>query len=105
MKKFSILLAQVDLGQKFGFGDIRSLGQGTSKLVTPIFSIAAVLLVIYFLLGAFKYMRSEANKEELEGARQMILQAIIGFMILIFVFFIIPFILTSLFGITDFRIL
>lgn len=96
--------AEVKLREKFGFGDIQSLGQATSKLVGPAFSLAAAIVVIYFLLGAFKYMRAEANKEEIEGARNMIIHAIIGFIILMFVFFILPFFLSSLFRITDFRI-
>jgi len=82
----------VDIGQKFGFGDIGSLGEGTSRLVTPFFSIAAFLVILYFLLGAFKYLKSGGNKEELEAAKQMIYHAIVGFLILMLAFLVIQFI-------------
>ena len=102
--QFTVLLAQVDLGQKFGFGNIKSLGEGTSKIVTPAFSVAAAIVVILFLIGAFKYIISGGNKEQLAAARDMIAQSLIGFIILMFIFFILPFLLFSLFGITTFRI-
>lgn len=104
MKKFSILLADVKIGEKFGFGDIASLGAGTSKLVGPVFSIAAAAVVLYLLIGAFKYLISGGNKEQIAEARAMITHAIIGFMILIFAFLILQFLLSSLFGITGFRL-
>lgn len=91
--------ADINIGEKFGFGDIRSLGSGTSLLVNPIFSIAAVAVVIYFLLGAFKYLKSGGNKEEAAGAQQMITHAIIGFIILMFAFLILQFLINSLFKI------
>lgn len=93
------LIAQVDIGKEFGFGDIQSLGEGTSRLVAPAFQATAAVVVIYFLLGAFKYLRAGGNKEELEGARQMIVHAIIGFIILMFAFLLLQFMLSSLFKI------
>lgn len=94
----------IQLGDCFGFGDIKSLGAGTSKLVVPAFSIATALVVIFFLIGAFKYIISGGDKEQLAGARNMIAHALIGFIILMFIFFILPFLLYSLFKITTFRI-
>lgn len=82
----------IDIGSCFGFGDITSLGQAINQLVLPVFSIATTAVVIYFLLGAFKYLKSGGNKEELAGAQQMIIHAIIGFVILIFAFFILQYI-------------
>ncbi len=55
-------------------------------------------------MGAFKYLRSGGEKEEVQGARQMITHSIIGFIILIFAFFILQFLLSTLFGVTGFRI-
>ncbi len=95
--------AKVDIGDTFGFGNIRSLAEGTQKLITPTFSIATTLVIIYFLFGAFKYLKSGGNKEEIEGARQMIIHAIIGFIILMFAFLILQFLLSRLFG-TNFGI-
>ncbi|MDO8573174.1 MAG: hypothetical protein Q7R77_00290 [Candidatus Daviesbacteria bacterium] len=96
-----------EIGEKFGFGDITSLGQGVSQLVVPVFSLAAAAVVIYFLWGAFNYLKSGGNKEEVANARNMITHAIIGFIILIFAFFVLQFLLSSLFGITgtDFQII
>ncbi|MDD5147458.1 MAG: hypothetical protein PHV63_02865 [Candidatus Daviesbacteria bacterium] len=105
LKKFPILLTQVNIDEEFGFGGIASLGKATSDLVPPIFSIATALVVMYFLWGALKFLMSGANKEETAEARQMITHAIIGFIILIFAFFILQFLLNSLFDIKDFQII
>lgn len=82
---------KVNIGDCFGFGGITSLGEGTKRLVDPIFSIATAIVVIYFLLGAFNYVKSGGNKEEVQKAREMITHSIIGFLILMFAFFIIQF--------------
>lgn len=92
-------LADVPIKDYFAFGDIKSLGQGTSQLVGPMFSIAAVVVIIYFLFGAFKYLRAGGSKEEIEAARNMIVHAIFGFLILMFAFLVLQFLLSSLFGI------
>lgn len=95
----------IPIGDKFGFGNIISLGETTSKLVTPAFSITAVMVILYFLFGAFRYLRAGGNKEEVEGARQMISHAIIGFIILMFTFLILQFLLSGLFGDTGLQII
>ncbi len=94
-----------DIGEKFGYGNFKSLGQATSQLVMPIFSLAAAAVVIYFLWGAFNYLKSGGNKEEVANARNRITHAIIGFIILMFAFLILQFLLSSLFKITDFQII
>ncbi len=94
----------VNIGEKFGFGDIASLGEATSKIVTPIFSVAAAAVVIFFLFGAFKYLISGGNKEKIAGARDIIIHSIVGFIILMFAFLILQFLLSSLFGMTGFQI-
>ena len=99
------LIAQIDIGKDFGYGYLKNLGQGTSLLVTPIFSIATFLVILYFLLGAFKYLKAGGSKEEVEAARQMITHAIVGFFLLMLAFLILQFILSSLFNITDFKII
>lgn len=96
--------ADVKIGEFFGYGGIESLGKGTSQLVMPTFSLAAVIIVIYFLVGAYKYLTSGGNKEEVEGARQMITHAIIGFILLMFAFLILQFLMSRLFGTTFFSI-
>ena len=93
-----------DIGSCFGFGGITSLGDALSRLVAPGFSLAAAAVVIYFLLGAFKYLKSGGDKEEVSAARAMITHAIIGFIILMFSFLILQFLLSALFGITGFQL-
>lgn len=85
------LLAQVDISKEFGFGNIGSLGEGTNRLIGPIFSLATFLVILYFLLGGLKYIRAGGSKEEVEAAKQMIIHAIIGFMLLMFAFFVLQF--------------
>lgn len=80
------------------------MGQTTSQLMTPFFSIASVLVILYFLTGAFKYLKAGANKEEVAGGKQMITHAIIGFLLLMLAFLVLQFMLSSLFGITNLRI-
>lgn len=96
--------AEVNIGKTFGFGSITSLGQLTSQIVNPLFAFAGALVVIFFLWGAFKYLISGGNKEEVAAARGMITHAIIGFIILMFAFVILQFLLFSLFGITSFQL-
>lgn len=92
-------LAEVPIKDYFGFRNITSLGESTSQLVGPMFSIAAVVVIIYFLFGAFKYLKAGGSKEEIEAARNMIVHAIFGFLILMFAFLVLQFLLSSLFGI------
>lgn len=96
--------AKVEIKDVFGFGGITTLGEMTSKLVNPVFSLAAAAVIIYFLWGAFKYLISKGEKEEIAAARAIIIHAIIGFIILMFAFLILQFLLSSLFGITDFQL-
>ena len=67
----------------------------------PIFEIAAFLVIIYFLIGAFKYLKAGGNKEDVEGGKQMITHAIIGFVLLMLSFLVLQFMLFKLFNITD----
>lgn len=93
-----VLLAEkVDIGKQFGFGYLESLGEGISKLIDPLFSAAAFLVILYFLLGAFRFLKAGGNKEDMDAARQMITHAIVGFIILMFAFLILQFLFSSLF--------
>lgn len=69
-------------------GKINSAGALFSKLVIPAFSMAALAVVIYFIWGSFKWIISQGNKEELAAARNMIIHSIIGFILLILLFFV-----------------
>lgn len=90
----------VDIGEKFGFGIFKSVADATNKGIPTLFTLLAAIVVIYFVWGAFKFILSRGNKEEVAAARGMITHAIIGFIILIFAFFILQYLLSNLFGIT-----
>ena len=94
----------IPIGEHFGFGNIKSIGEVTSQLMVPFFSIASFLVIMYFLVGAFKYLKAGGNKEDVEGGKQMITHAIIGFLLLMLSFLVIQFALSSLFGITGLQI-
>ncbi|GEM_PF-1392997 len=101
----SPVYAKVEIKDVFGFGGITSLGQATNLLVTPIFSLAAAAVVIYFLFGAFKYLVSRGNKEEVAAAKDMLTHSIIGFVVLMFAFLILQYLLSSLFGISGLQLI
>lgn len=96
---------KLPLGKDFALGDITSLGQATSKVVRPIFDIAIIIVIIYFLIAAFRYMKAGANKEDIEGAKQMIIHSLIGFLLLMFAFLILQFLLDTLFGIQNIKLI
>ena len=97
--------AQVNIGQEYGYGYLKNLGEGINKLVTPTFSIAMAVVIFYFLIGAFRLLMSGGEKETVASSRSMITHAIIGFIILMFAFLILQFVLSSLFGITSLRVI
>lgn len=104
---YPVFAAPIDIGSQFGFGNIKSLGQGTSTLVTPVFSIATGLVVLYFVFGVFDYISSGGSKEGVEKAQKKITQSIVGFIILMFAFLSLQFLLSALFNIepTVFKII
>lgn len=93
-----------DLSQQYGFGNISTVGGGFSHLVTPGFAVAAAIVAFSLIAGGFKYLTSGGNKEEVEGARNLITHAIIGFILLIFMFLVLRF-LPDYFGLGGFRII
>lgn len=99
--------AQVNIGDEFGLATPKTtnLGEAVGLLVIPTFSIATAAVIIYFLIGAFKWVSSGGDKEAVSSAQRMITHAVIGFIILMFTFLILQFLLSSLFGITGFKII
>lgn len=87
----------VDLSKQFAFGHYQSLGQATSDLITPVFEIAGIILITYFLWGAVKLIMASGEKEQMIKARDQITHAILGFLILMFAFLIVEY-LPEFFG-------
>lgn len=61
----------------FGFG-AKAISQFLSNGVTLIYSIAAIVLIVMILMGAFGWMTSGGDKEKLAAAQKRIIHAIIG---------------------------
>lgn len=80
------------IGQIFGKiippGPLLSLGFGAtgiskflSNLVVLFYSVAAIVLILMILWGAFDWLTSEGDKEKLESAKRKIINAIVGIML------------------------
>ncbi|MBU1031460.1 pilin [Patescibacteria group bacterium] len=91
----------ISISNCFGFGKFTSLGEVISEIVPIMFSVAGAAMVLYFLFGAFKYLQSRGNKEEVAAAQNIIIHAVIGFIILMFAFLVLQFLLSSLFNIKE----
>lgn len=96
-----VAYAEVNIGQEFGFGDITTLGGGLGRIVIPAFSIAIALVTVFFLIGAFKILKSAGDKNEVQSGRDLITHSIIGFVLLMAAFLIFNFVIARLFGIND----
>lgn len=93
----------VDISSAFGFGKYSSLGEFVHLLMPIGFSIAAIMVVFYFLIGAFELITSQGDKAHIVSARSKIYHAIIGFALLIALFFVMQYVPQAL-GL-DFRII
>lgn len=78
----------VDLKTQFLFGNITNMGDLTTRFWPVAFGVAGVVLTLYTLIGAFKFIMSGGDKESVANARRMITHAIVGFMLLILLFLI-----------------
>ena len=52
-----------------------------SNLVTLVYSLAAIVLILMILWGAFDWITSEGDKEKLESAKRKLINAVIGIML------------------------
>jgi hypothetical protein len=76
------------------------LGALISNSLTYIFSAAAMLLLVYLILGGFQLMTSRGDPKAAQGAQAKITNALIGFVIVVFAFFIVQ-IFGQVFGIQN----
>ena len=68
---------------------ITSVGQLISILLPYIFGAAALALLIYLVLGGLQMMTSQGDPKAMQSAQAKITNALIGFVIVIFAFFIV----------------
>ncbi|MFH0937083.1 MAG: hypothetical protein V1808_02230 [Candidatus Daviesbacteria bacterium] len=78
--------ATLDLGEQYGFGKIKTLGEGVNLLVEPAFAIATTAVVIYLIVGGVRFLTSGGDKENISKARNTITHALIGFLLLMVTF-------------------
>lgn len=69
------------------------LGYFVSKYIIPLgFSVAAIMVSFYFIIGAFELITSQGDKGHIVSARAKIYHSIIGFILLIAIFLIMQYI-------------
>lgn len=84
---------KVTLG-KFGVNPAeRSVGDVISNALTIVFIAAALAVLVFLIIGAFRWITSSGDKEAIGKARGTIVNALVGLAILALAFFI-----TVLFG-------
>lgn len=93
--------AEGNIETAFGFGKYDSLGDVVSLVLPFIFSIAAMAVVFYFLIGAFELITSQGDKGHIVSARSKIYHAIIGFILLIALFVVMQYIIPVITGSSD----
>lgn len=87
-----------DLSIEFDFAKYTSLGNFTSALIPLAFSIAAMLVVFYFIIGAFELITSQGDKAHIVSARSKIYHSIIGFILLMVLFLVMQYLIPTLLG-------
>lgn len=88
------MLAQLNLDaiqqKAFNVGMPASIGLFIStRLLEYIFAAAAIALLIYLILGGLQLMTSRGDPKAAQGAQGKITNALIGFVIIIFAYFIV----------------
>ena len=74
------------------------------ETLTPIaFSVAAIMVAFYFIIGAFELITSQGDKAHIVSARAKIYHSIIGFILLIVIFLIMQ-ALPGRLGLTNFNL-
>lgn len=92
-----------ELGSARGGG----IGQVLGNFAQLFFIIAAIIAVIYLIYGGIKWITSKGDKTEVESARNHIVAAITGLIVVFLAFFIINFVLGFLipgFSITNIKL-
>lgn len=69
-------------------GDTANLGAVLTSLLSIVFYLAAFLAFYWLIWGAFQYIMSQGNKENLAKARAKITWALVGLMVVFMAYFI-----------------
>ena len=81
----------------------RDLGQVIGFVETIAFMIAVLIALAFLILGGIKWITSGGDKDGVEGARNQIIAAVVGLIIVFLAFFILNLIL-GLFGMSLFNL-
>ena len=77
------------------------LGNVITNLLTLVFVVGGFFLIYNLFMGALNWIMSTGEKEKLEKARKQITNALIGFMILMLVWFLFFAVTSNIFGIFE----
>lgn len=94
----------VDLGEQYGFGKYKTIGDFISVLILPGLILGGLSILYYFLLASYKMLTAGGNKDEMGKARAMITHGIIGFLLLLVAFLVLMFI-PEIFKLEGFKII
>lgn len=83
----------INIAGEYGFGIFGSLGSFVSVLVPLAFTIAAIMIVFYFIIASIELINSQGDKAHIVSARSKIYHSIIGLILLLMLFFVVQFIL------------
>lgn len=74
-----------------GVGDI-SVAELLTKVITWVLAFAAAVAVLFLILGGLQYVTSAGNKDRIDKAKQTILYAVIGLIVIALSFVIVTFV-------------
>lgn len=77
---------QGEAAPNFGAGS--NIGDIISSLLTYLFPIAGIVLLLYLLYGGYKYMLSGGDQKAIEEGKNIITNAVVGFIIIFVAFWI-----------------
>ncbi len=72
------------------------IGKISTEILNPIIAILFVLATLYFFYGVAKYVWNPESEEEREGGRRSMLWGVIGMFVMVSVFSIMRFIISSI---------
>lgn len=68
-----------------------------SSLVGAVLGIAGVVAIIFIIIGGYKYVVSQGNPQEVQKAKETIIYALVGLVIVMMAFTIVQFVTRNLF--------
>lgn len=77
---------------EYDFAQFKTLSDFVDLLAPIAFSVAAIMVSFYFIIGAFELITSQGDKGHIVSARAKIYHSIIGFVLLILIFLIMQYI-------------